>query len=122
MEEEMTAIAAFLVVCYGLSITLSLVIGTTGAHESPIRGLGNLSMLLPAVAVLFVTLTRNEPARVQWRTFPMRYLPVALFLIPGVLHAVMMPVMAQFGGGLRWQSWLTPHADGLYHVPASRGW
>jgi membrane protease YdiL (CAAX protease family) len=52
----------------------------------------------------------------------MRYLAVALFLIPAVLHAVMLPAMAALGGGLRWQEWLTPHADGLYHAPASRGW
>ncbi len=47
----------------------------------------------------------------------MKYLPIALFIVPGLLHAVMLPVMAQLGVGVRWQDWLTPQADGLYHVP-----
>jgi membrane protease YdiL (CAAX protease family) len=52
----------------------------------------------------------------------LRYLPVALFLIPVVQHAVMLPFMATAPGGVQWQGWLTPQADGLYHTPASRGW
>jgi hypothetical protein len=47
---------------------------------------------------------------------------VALFLIPGLLHAVMLPSMAAVQGRLQWQDWLTPQPDGLYHSPASRGW
>jgi membrane protease YdiL (CAAX protease family) len=46
---------------------------------------------------------------------------VALFLMPIVMHAVMLPTAA-FAGGLQWQDWLTPQADGLYHTPVSRGW
>jgi uncharacterized protein len=34
----------------------------------------------------------------------------------------MLSVMAQWGVRVQWQDWLTPQADGLYHVPASRGW
>jgi membrane protease YdiL (CAAX protease family) len=64
----------------------------------------------------------NEPPRVSWDCFPLRYLPAALFLIPGVLHAAMLPVMAILQGGLHWQEWLTPQSDGLYHAPAARGW
>jgi membrane protease YdiL (CAAX protease family) len=52
----------------------------------------------------------------------MRFLPVALFLIPAVLHAVMLPLIVQIAGGVHWQGWLTQQADGLCHVPASRGW
>jgi membrane protease YdiL (CAAX protease family) len=47
---------------------------------------------------------------------------VALFLIPGVLHAEMLPSMAAIQGRLRWQDWLRPQPDGLYHTPAARGW
>jgi CAAX protease family protein len=47
---------------------------------------------------------------------------VALFLIPGVFHAVMLPLMAIVEGGVQWQDWLTPQPDGLYHTPMSRGW
>ena len=118
----MSGILVFVMSCYGLAILLSLVIGFTGGHESPLIGMAYLSMFLPAAAVVLVNRTRNEPPRVHWTSFPMRYFPIALFLIPGVLHAVMLPVMAQLGGGVRWQEWLTPRADGLFQVPAPRGW
>ena len=118
----MSAITAFLAVCYGLSVTLSLAIGITGGNESSLIGLGYLSMFLPAAAVVLVSARWNEPPRVHWASFPTKYLPIALFLIPAVLHTVMVPVIVHFGSGVRWQSWLTPDTDGLYHVPASRGW
>jgi len=118
----MSAILIFVATCYGLSIALSLVIGLTGGHKSALIGMSYLAMLLPAVALALVRVTRNEPVRIHWTRFPARYLPIALLLIPGLLHAVMIPVMAKVGGGVRWQEWLTPRADGLYHVPASRGW
>jgi membrane protease YdiL (CAAX protease family) len=79
-------------------------------------------MFLPAVSVLIVSSAMNEAPRVRWHHFPLRYLPVALFLIPAVQHALMLPFMSTAPGGLQWQDWLTPQADGLYHTPASRGW
>jgi membrane protease YdiL (CAAX protease family) len=30
--------------------------------------------------------------------------------------------LVAFDGRLRWQDWLTPQSDGLFHTPASRGW
>ena len=118
----MKAITTFVTSAYGLSVVLSLFIGLTGGHESPFIGLAYLSMFLPATSVLIVTFAMNEPARVRWNHFPLRYLPLALFLIPGVLHAAMLPAMAAIQGGLRWQDWLRPQPDGLYHTPAARGW
>ncbi len=79
-------------------------------------------MFFPAVSVLIVNWTMNEPLRICWNRLPIRYIPVALFLIPGVLHAVMLPLKATTGGGVRWQDWLTPQPDGLYYTPAFRGW
>jgi membrane protease YdiL (CAAX protease family) len=64
----------------------------------------------------------NEGARVDWGRFPARYLPLALLLIPLVLHAAMMPVTSWLEGGLPWSAWLTPDAAGLHHSPADRGW
>src|SRR6185312_4039351 len=107
---------------YGLAIALSLVIGLTGGHSSALIGLAYLSMFLPALSVLIVNLAMHDPPSISWVRFPLRYLPVALFLMPGVLHAVMLPLMATIGGGVQWQDWLTPQPDGLYHTPASRGW
>jgi hypothetical protein len=53
--------------------------------------------------------------------FSLPYLPVALFLMPLVMHAAMLPAASALGG-LQWQDWLTPGADGLYHAPQARGW
>src|SRR5690242_491524 len=75
-------------------------------------------MLIPTAAVL---ITRRPP-RLQWKPVPLRYLASALFLIPAVFHAVMLPLLSATAGGLRWQSWLTPESDGLYHSPETRGW
>ena len=77
--------------------------------------------MLPAAAVLIVNTTMKEPPYIDSKPFPWTYLPVALFLFPVVLHAVMLPAMA-IGGPLPWQDWLTPESDGLSHSPASRGW
>ena len=118
----MKAILVFIATAYALSIALSLVIAFTGGHQSPLIALGYLSMFLPAVSVLIVGVIMREPPRVHWDRLPLRYLPLALFLIPVVLHAVMLPLMALVNGPLRKQDWLTPQADGLFHTPASRGW
>jgi membrane protease YdiL (CAAX protease family) len=103
-----------------LSIALSLIVGLNGGYEGPLIGLRWLSLFLPGIAVLVVDLAMNEKAVIRTE-LPLRYLPVALFLIPVVLHAVMLPTM-RGTEGLQWQDWLTPQDDGLYHTPVSRGW
>ncbi len=118
----MKPIFVFIATAYGLSIALSLVVGLTGGHESALIGLAYVSMFLPGVSVVIVSATMNESPHVRWDRFPLRYLPAALFLIPGVQHAVMLPFMANTPDGLQWQDWLAPQSDGLYHTPASRGW
>lgn len=117
----MSAILTFVATAYGLSIALSLIVGFTGGYDGPLIGLRYLSMFLPAIAVLLVGSATGEMPRVRSDPFPFRYLPVALFLIPVLMHAVMLPAMA-IVSGLQWQEWLTPQSDGLYHTPASRGW
>ncbi|HWC95458.1 MAG TPA: CPBP family intramembrane glutamic endopeptidase [Candidatus Sulfopaludibacter sp.] len=116
------AILVFIGTAYALSVALSLLIGLTGGHGSALFALGYLSMFIPAITVLLVRAAMNEGPRVRWNSFPLRFLPVALLLIPGVLHAVMLPLMGRVEGGVQWQNWLTREADGLYHAPASRGW
>ena len=78
----MKPIAAFVATAYALSITLSLIVGLTGAHESSLIGIRYLSMSLPAVAVLMLGAAMNEVPRVHWDRFPLTYLPLALFLFP----------------------------------------
>lgn len=114
-------IVVFVATAYALSLALSLVVGLTGGHESRLIGLAYLSMFLPAVSVLVVSAAMKEGPRVNWDLLPIRYAPVAIFLIPVVLHAVMLPVEGSLEG-VHWQDWLTQRADGLYHTPASRGW
>jgi membrane protease YdiL (CAAX protease family) len=116
------AMKAFVVIAYALSITLSLVVGLTGGHESPLIGLRFLSMFIPAVAVLIVNSAMNEDLRVDWNRLPLKYMPLALLLLPVVIHAAMLPVTAAYEGRLPWEDWLTPQSDGLYHTPAERGW
>jgi len=116
------AIIAFVALAYGLGIALSLGIGLTGGHHSPFVGVGYLSMIIPAVAVLIVSVTMRDPPRIDWGWLPVEYVPVALLLIPFVLHASMLSFVWMREGGLPWQDWLTPQADGLFHAPASRGW
>ena len=120
---SMNAIVVFVATTYSLSILLSLIVGLTGGHESAFAGLAYLSStFLPAAAVVIVVKTMNESPRVRWDNLPLRYLPVALFLIPGALHAVTLPLLVALEGPLPWQDWLKPAADGLYHTPLSRGW
>jgi membrane protease YdiL (CAAX protease family) len=59
--------------------------------------------------------------QIDWSRFPVRFLPLALLLIPVTLHAGMLAVMSA-AGPLPWRPWLTPAADGLYHSPDTKGW
>jgi membrane protease YdiL (CAAX protease family) len=118
----MIAIVIFVAITYALSILSGLLVASTGAQESAFVEIGFVVMFFPATAVLFVRLTRREGVQIDWDRFPVRYLPLALFLIPAVLHTVMLPMMALKDGGLPWLDWLTPAADGLYHTPPERGW
>lgn len=97
-------------------------IGLTGGHESRLIGLAYLSMFIPTLSVVIVSFAMSEGPRIRWDRFPLRYVPIALFLIPAVLHAVMLPELVALEGPIQWQDWLTPQGDGLYHTPASRGW
>lgn len=122
MTRSTTGILVFVLTCFGLSTLLGLAVGLTGGQKSPLIGLGYLSMLLPTVAAIVVSVAMKEPVRVRWDRFEVRYLPIALLLIPGVLHAVMLPLSMATEPGVHWQDWLTPQSDGLYHTAASRGW
>jgi membrane protease YdiL (CAAX protease family) len=120
-HDVVNAIVAFVATAYALSIALSLIVALTGGYGGPLIGLRYLSMFLPAIAVLVAASATHEKPRVRSDFLPLRYVPVALFLVPFVMHAVMVPAMA-VTGGLQWQDWLTPQSDGLYYTPASRGW
>jgi hypothetical protein len=118
----MKAITGFVVVSYAFSIGLSLIIGLTGGHHSHLIELGYLSMLLPAISVLIVYFATMEAPLVSWGRSPLKYLPAALFLMLGILHATMLLLMALLQRRMPWQSWLISPSDGLYHPPAFLGW
>jgi membrane protease YdiL (CAAX protease family) len=117
-------VVAFIAIAYTLSMALSLVVGLTGGAQSRLAfGFGVAAMFVPAVATLVVVLAMNAtPPSLGGSPVALRYMPIAVLLLPTVMHAVMLPVAARLWGGLPWAAWLTPEADGLYHTPATRGW
>ena len=112
---------AFVCLVYTLSAGLSLVVWLTGGHQSSLAfPLGVGAMFVPALATLVVVSTTDTAGpTLRWNSVPVSYLPIALLLIPLVMHAAMLPVAAPVWGGLPWASWLTPDAAGLYHTPAA---
>jgi hypothetical protein len=122
MTSGTRAVVAFIAITYALAIADSIAAVLSGGLESPFLGvLRGVTVFLPAVAVSLYRFAFDQGPRVDWARLPPRYLPIALLLIPLVLHAAMLSATAA-GGGVSWQDWLTPQADGLYHTPASRGW
>lgn len=115
------AVAAFVVAAFSLSALLSLVVGLTGGYRSPLIGLQFLSMFIPALAVVIVR-PKFGPGGAHWRRLPWRFVPLAVLMLPVVMHAAMLPVIVAYEGGLPWQDWLTPQADGLFHSSNDRGW
>lgn len=115
-------IATFVAVAFAMSVALSLIVGLTGGYQSPFIGLQFLSMFIPSLAVLGVRPLKGGAVRIDWHRLPWTYVPVALLLLPIVMHAAMLPVAATYEGRLPWQEWLTPQADGLLHSSTERGW
>jgi membrane protease YdiL (CAAX protease family) len=121
-RDSVSLIVAFVAVAYGLSVALSLAIGLTGGASSPLIGLQFLPTFMPALAVLSVRSRVGGDLDIDWHRLPWRYVPIALFLLPVVMHAAMLPVIVTYEGKLPWEDWLTPQAGGLFHSPAERGW
>ncbi len=112
----------FLGVAFGGSILLSLVIGLSGGYKSSLVWLAPLSMFVPALGVLVACVTMGAPLGIEWNRFPLRWLPVALLILPLAIHAVALPGVVVLEGRLPWVQWLTPHLDGYYHTPQKLGW
>src|SRR5687767_12576935 len=116
------AIATYVALAFALGVALSLIVGVTGGYRSPFIGLRFLSMFSPAVAVLGVRSLTRTAVDVEWHRVSWTYVPVALLLLPIVLHAAMVPVTVAYEGRLPWQGWLTPQPDGLLHSSTERNW
>jgi membrane protease YdiL (CAAX protease family) len=116
----MRTIVLFVIVAYSLSSLLGVVFWLAGS-QGVTAALPFASMFLPAVAVMIVRALTKEGARIDWTRCPLRYVPLALLLMPVTIHTIALPLLA-LAGPLPWQDWLTVQPDGLYHSPASRGW
>lgn len=117
------SVVLYLLIAYSFSILLSLIVGLTGGYRSRLIGLGYLSMFLPAIAVLIVsTITGERVSDRISRGSSFTYWLFALFFMPLVMHAAMLPWAVHLEGEIPWQSWLSRAADGFYHAPDSRGW
>jgi hypothetical protein len=90
----------YVAISFFLSISLSLIIGLTGGHESKLIALTPIAMLIPAAAVLILRVTMNERAQMDTSRFPISYLPLALLLMPTAMHAAMLPFTIHIIGGL----------------------
>jgi membrane protease YdiL (CAAX protease family) len=96
------AISAFLAIAAVLAIGVSLAIALTGGPHGRLGALGFATMLLPAAAAWLLRVTLDEGPRIDWSRLPPAYVPVALFLIPAVMHAAMLPAMEAVAGRLPW--------------------
>jgi membrane protease YdiL (CAAX protease family) len=117
-----SVIGTFVAVAYGLSVVLSLAIGLTGGTSSQLIGLRFLPTFIPALAVLSVRSHAGGVVDIDWNRLPWTYVPIALFLLPVVMHAAMLPAIVSYEGRLPWEDWLRPQSDGFFHSPAERGW
>jgi membrane protease YdiL (CAAX protease family) len=118
----MPSTTAFVLISYALSISLSLIIGFSGGHDSSLIRLGYLSMFIPAIAVLAISFKFHDFPKISWSCFPGRYLVIALFLMPLAMHAVMLPLVFWSEGTLPWSAWLSHPSNGLYQSPTTLGW
>src|SRR5205809_743227 len=94
------AIRLFVASAYALSIALSLLIGLTGGHHSPLlaSGLGYLSMLIPAIGLFIVSVLACFD-EIGWRAW----------LIPQ-LAARMGARGAVVASAILWACWHMPFA------------
>jgi len=95
-------ILVFIATVYALAVALSVVVAATGGRESPILAIGYATMLLPAFAAFLLRATTNEGTQIDWSRLPISYMPVALLLMPAVMHTAMLPTMDAIAGRLPW--------------------
>jgi membrane protease YdiL (CAAX protease family) len=96
------ATIAFVATVFALAVAVSVFVAATGGRESPILGIGYAAMLLPAFGAFLLRVTAKEGTRIDWSRLPISYVPVALLLMPAVMHAAMLPTMYAIAGRLPW--------------------
>jgi membrane protease YdiL (CAAX protease family) len=114
-----SSLSTFIVLSLAASICVGFAAAMMGGSQSSmIVPLGLTAMLSPAFAAwLAARICRDPFGTFGVKSFPLVYLPVALFAVPVVQHAVDMPVMFLSFGYLPWFPWLSPDSTGLFHPP-----
>ncbi|MGH9161154.1 MAG: hypothetical protein ACRD2X_14360 [Vicinamibacteraceae bacterium] len=81
-------ILLFVSIAYALSIAFSLIVALTGGYQSRFAfPCGVAAMFVPTIAVMIVSSTMSDGVwSFGWNRFPLRYLPIALLLMPLVLR------------------------------------
>ena len=70
-------------------------------------------MFIPAVAVLLVGSATNERIQIDWNRCPVKYIPLALLLLPVIMHVAMVPVVVAYER--RYGASRTPRRHGMTH-------
>ncbi len=113
----------YLLITFGLAVFLSVLAGFTGGHTSKFNNLGLLTMFMPAIAVAILSVSKKSLPYIDWKIFPIKWLPIALLIFPFIIHVACLPVVAcQNNFNIPWQPWLYPQADGLFHTPVEKNW
>jgi len=95
-------ILAFTATVFTLAVAFSVAVRATGGPRSPILDIGFATMLLPAFVCYLLRVFADEGTRIDWSRLPISYVPVALLLMPIVMHAAMLPTMRAVAGRLPW--------------------
>jgi membrane protease YdiL (CAAX protease family) len=98
----MRPIPAFVTIVTALGAAVSLAFVWTGGPSGRLGAFAFATMLLPAAAAYVMRIAASEAPRIDWTRLPAGYAPIALLLIPTVMHAAMLPAMRAVAGRLPW--------------------
>ncbi len=119
-EHSQADLRLYLAGVFAASIGASIVTGATGSGSSLAFGLGALVMYAPACSALAAWKLSKRPfGDIGFKRFPVKYLLVALFLVPVAAWIAGGIEFGIAGGGIPWAAWLEPDSSGLIH-PAER--
>jgi len=115
------AVKTYLLLVFAASIIIAAIAGFKGGLQGGETVLfGFAAMLSPALAAWLASRIRREP--VGWlgtNRFSWGYLPMALFAIPLLQHAVGLTVTLILLGHLPWSPGLNAGSDGMIHPAAA---
>ena len=122
-EDGQDGLPVFLLVAFAASIGASIAVVATGGSGSPlVFGLGVLVMLAPASSALAAWKLSKRPfGNIGLKHFPVKYLVVALLLVPVATWIAGSVEFGIVGDGIPWAAWLEPDSSGMIHPEAPLG-